>query len=143
MEGMVTDLQLAREKQQNFDEWKQNKNKQLPIDLSVTVLTTGMYQSGVAAVGCSVGVTMLSMFQPGRFYLCVGYWLSSSRDLKTTSMVEGMVTGLQPVRERHHNLRGCRIYLSVTMRSTVTGYVVFLATPSVLVLVYVYFQSLV
>jgi hypothetical protein len=42
MEGMVTDLQLAREKQQNFDEWKQRKNKQLPIDLSVTVLTTGM-----------------------------------------------------------------------------------------------------
>jgi cullin 1 len=41
MEGMVTDLQLAREKQQNFDEWKQRKNKQLPIDLSVTVLTTG------------------------------------------------------------------------------------------------------
>jgi cullin 1 len=41
MEGMVTDLQLAREKQQNFDDWKQRKNKQLPIDLSVTVLTTG------------------------------------------------------------------------------------------------------
>jgi cullin 1 len=41
MEGMVTDLQLAREKQKNFDEWKQRKNKQLPIDLSVTVLTTG------------------------------------------------------------------------------------------------------
>lgn len=41
MEGMVTDLQLAREKQQAFDEWKQNTNKQLPIDLSVTVLTTG------------------------------------------------------------------------------------------------------
>ncbi|WIA23650.1 hypothetical protein OEZ85_000353 [Tetradesmus obliquus] len=43
MEGMVTDLQLAREKQQNFDEWKQRKNKQLPIDLSVTVLTTGFW----------------------------------------------------------------------------------------------------
>lgn len=43
MEGMVTDLQLAREKQQAFDEWKQNTNKQLPIDLSVTVLTTGFW----------------------------------------------------------------------------------------------------
>eukprot|EP00775_Hariotina_reticulata_P008401 gene8401-8585_t len=43
MEGMVTDLQLAREKQQNFDDWKQRKNKQLPIDLSVTVLTTGFW----------------------------------------------------------------------------------------------------
>eukprot|EP00879_Flechtneria_rotunda_P010711 GHRR01011193.1.p1 GENE.GHRR01011193.1~~GHRR01011193.1.p1 ORF type:complete len:707 (+),score=276.31 GHRR01011193.1:915-3035(+) len=43
MEGMVTDLQLAREKQQNFDEWRQRKNKQLPIDMSVTVLTTGFW----------------------------------------------------------------------------------------------------
>jgi hypothetical protein len=41
MEGMVTDLALAREKQQTFEEWKQNSNKQLPIDISVTVLTTG------------------------------------------------------------------------------------------------------
>lgn len=41
MEGMVTDLQLGREKQQAFDEWLNTKEKKLPLDLSVTVLTTG------------------------------------------------------------------------------------------------------
>ncbi len=43
MEGMVTDLQLAREKQQSFDDWKERTNKSLPIDLTVTVLTTGFW----------------------------------------------------------------------------------------------------
>lgn len=43
MEGMVTDLQLAREKQQMFEDWKDRTNKQLAIDLSVTVLTTGFW----------------------------------------------------------------------------------------------------
>jgi len=43
MEGMVTDLALAREKQQLFEEWKQEQNMQLPIDISVTVLTTGFW----------------------------------------------------------------------------------------------------
>jgi cullin 1 len=57
MEGMVTDLQLAREKQQNFDEWKQRKNKQLPIDLSVTVLTTGMWNK-ISSVSCACCFTL-------------------------------------------------------------------------------------
>lgn len=43
MEGMVTDLALAREKQPLFDKWKSEKRKQLPIDLTVTVLTTGFW----------------------------------------------------------------------------------------------------
>jgi hypothetical protein len=43
MEGMVTDLQLAREKQQAFDDWKGGAEKELAIDLSVTVLTTGFW----------------------------------------------------------------------------------------------------
>lgn len=43
MEGMVTDLQLAREKQQDFDRWKGDNNKALPIDVNVTVLTTGFW----------------------------------------------------------------------------------------------------
>ncbi|KAK9815921.1 hypothetical protein WJX72_012009 [[Myrmecia] bisecta] len=43
MEGMVTDLQLAREKQQTFEDWKKGQAKQLDIDLSVTVLTTGFW----------------------------------------------------------------------------------------------------
>ncbi|PNW70797.1 hypothetical protein CHLRE_17g734400v5 [Chlamydomonas reinhardtii] len=43
MEGMVTDLQLAKEKQQHFDDWLKEKGSKLPIDLSVTVLTTGFW----------------------------------------------------------------------------------------------------
>lgn len=46
MEGMVTDLALAREKQQAFEEWKQQHDRQLPIDISVTVLTTGDWSLG-------------------------------------------------------------------------------------------------
>ena len=41
MEGMVTDLALAREKQQAFDEWITSTDKKLKVDFSVTVLTTG------------------------------------------------------------------------------------------------------
>lgn len=43
MEGMVTDLQLAREKQQVFEQWKESKGRDLAVDLSVTVLTTGFW----------------------------------------------------------------------------------------------------
>jgi hypothetical protein len=43
MEGMVTDLQLAKDKQVAFDEWKRTQARKLPIDLSVTVLTTGFW----------------------------------------------------------------------------------------------------
>ncbi|GIL64270.1 hypothetical protein Vafri_18269 [Volvox africanus] len=43
MEGMVTDLQLAKEKQQHFDDWLKEKGKKLSIELSVTVLTTGFW----------------------------------------------------------------------------------------------------
>lgn len=45
MEGMVTDLQLARDKQVAFDDWKKKRERKLPIDLSVTVLTTGFWPS--------------------------------------------------------------------------------------------------
>lgn len=43
MEGMVKDLRLAREKQQQFEDWKSSKSKDLGIDLTVTVLTTGFW----------------------------------------------------------------------------------------------------
>ncbi len=43
MEGMLKDLQLAREKQQKFEEWQGEQNKPLGIDLVVTVLTTGFW----------------------------------------------------------------------------------------------------
>ncbi len=39
----MTDLQLAREKQAAFDDWKGGAAKELAIDLSVTVLTTGFW----------------------------------------------------------------------------------------------------
>jgi cullin 1 len=45
MEGMVQDLQLAKEKERSFNEWLNRKSIKLPIDLSVTVLTTGFWPS--------------------------------------------------------------------------------------------------
>lgn len=42
MEGMVTDLALAREKQQLFSTWREGKNKG-GVDVVVTVLTTGFW----------------------------------------------------------------------------------------------------
>ncbi|GMH34701.1 hypothetical protein BSKO_02562 [Bryopsis sp. KO-2023] len=43
MEGMVTDLQLAREKETEFEEWTSGCGKKLGIDMSVQVLTTGFW----------------------------------------------------------------------------------------------------
>lgn len=48
MEGMVTDLQLARDKQRLFEEWRREHTedcKPLAMDLQVTVLTTGFWPS--------------------------------------------------------------------------------------------------
>uniref|UniRef100_A0A0C9S2U8 Cullin-1 n=1 Tax=Wollemia nobilis TaxID=56998 RepID=A0A0C9S2U8_9CONI len=46
MEGMVTDLTLARENQTNFEEYlAENTNMNPGIDLTVTVLTTGFWPS--------------------------------------------------------------------------------------------------
>lgn len=43
MEGMVTDLQLAREKQREFDDWMKDHNREIGIDMGVQVLTTGFW----------------------------------------------------------------------------------------------------
>lgn len=43
MEGMVNDLQLAREKHAGFAEWKTEQKRTLPYDLIVSVLTTGFW----------------------------------------------------------------------------------------------------
>ena len=69
MEGMVTDLQLAREKQGMFDEWLKRRPRALPLDLSVTVLTTGFWPTYKALDlalpaelvrrGCFVGCLLL------------------------------------------------------------------------------------
>ncbi|EXB40823.1 hypothetical protein L484_009068 [Morus notabilis] len=46
MEGMVTDLTLARDNQNNFEEYLRNNTHVTPgIDLTVTVLTTGFWPS--------------------------------------------------------------------------------------------------
>lgn len=45
MEGMVNDLQLAKEKERQFDDWRESKSINLPIDMNVTVLTTGFWPS--------------------------------------------------------------------------------------------------
>lgn len=39
----MTDLQLAREKQQGFEAWQKENGKSLSIDMSVQVLTTGFW----------------------------------------------------------------------------------------------------
>ena len=46
MEGMVTDLTLAREKQQAFEEWMRSMDKKLKLDLQVTVRKGGGSQGG-------------------------------------------------------------------------------------------------
>jgi cullin 1 len=52
MEGMVSDLQLARDMQQRFKEWKSQRSVQhSKIDLSLTVLTTGYWPTYKVA-GC-------------------------------------------------------------------------------------------
>lgn len=43
MEGMVTDLQLAREKQREFEDWMKKVGKGVGIDMGVQVLTTGFW----------------------------------------------------------------------------------------------------
>ena len=43
MEGMVNDLQLAREKHQNFTDWKRENGRSLQYDMVVSVLTTGFW----------------------------------------------------------------------------------------------------
>eukprot|EP00873_Tetraselmis_striata_P034578 jgi/Tetstr1/454842/TSEL_000320.t1 len=43
MEGMVKDLRLARENAQDFDDWRSRHPKDLNIELTVTVLTTGFW----------------------------------------------------------------------------------------------------
>lgn len=45
MEGMVQDLQIAREKEQDFRTWLDRKKTSLPVDMNVTVLTTGYWPS--------------------------------------------------------------------------------------------------
>ena len=41
MEGMVSDIVLARDRQRAFDDWAARSGRALPLDLGVTVLTTG------------------------------------------------------------------------------------------------------
>ena len=43
MDGMVNDLQLAKEKHTRFDEWKRTNQRELPCDLHVNVLTIGFW----------------------------------------------------------------------------------------------------
>lgn len=45
MEGMVQDMQLAKEKEKAFGDWLRQKEIRLPIEMTVTVLTTGFWPS--------------------------------------------------------------------------------------------------
>lgn len=50
----MTDLQLARDKQQGFEDWKRENaaDKPLAMDLQVTVLTTGFWPSYKVCTTC-------------------------------------------------------------------------------------------
>ena len=41
MEGMVLDLQTARELQQLYEDWKEAQTQKIGLDINVTVLTIG------------------------------------------------------------------------------------------------------
>jgi cullin 1 len=43
MEGMVNDLQMAKERERQFEEWRERKGLTSSIELNVTVLTTGFW----------------------------------------------------------------------------------------------------
>ena len=51
----MNDLQLAREKQAQFDDWKRAGEKELAIELSVNVLTTGFWPTYKAPPCCLPG----------------------------------------------------------------------------------------
>ena len=45
MEGMVNDLSMAKDKERAFADWRERAARTVPLDLSVTVLTTGFWPS--------------------------------------------------------------------------------------------------
>jgi cullin 1 len=54
MEGMVTDLQLAREKQTQFEDWMRDRGKAPAVDISVTVSLKE--RSSMPGASCMMGV---------------------------------------------------------------------------------------
>ena len=60
MEGMLTDLQVAREKQLEFEGWCRCHGKELQVDMSVQVLTTGFWPT--YKVLSSLPHTFLTLF---------------------------------------------------------------------------------
>ena len=52
----MTDLALAREKQQLFEEWLRMEEKKLKIDLTVTVGIPGLNKEGVSGLNKDDGV---------------------------------------------------------------------------------------
>lgn len=62
----MTDLQLARDKQRTFEEWKRDnpdEGRPLAMDLQVTVLTTGFWPSYKVCSHCSHTLTLLLPLQ--------------------------------------------------------------------------------
>lgn len=74
MEGMVTDLQLARDKQSHFTKWMQGKAKQLPIDVGVTV-RSGLMYSGTSC-RCDIAFAKYRSHCVCAFvHLCITVWV--------------------------------------------------------------------
>ena len=72
----MNDLQLAREKQQQFDDWKKAGEKELAIELSVNVLTTGFWPTYKARSSCpccrNIRLQCLKFVPVG--FLCLSYY---------------------------------------------------------------------
>ena len=68
MEGMVQDLQLAKEKERAFTEWLDRKGVKLPLDMNVTVLTTGFWPTYKALELTLPEVMLAGVEQFSRFH---------------------------------------------------------------------------
>jgi cullin 1 len=77
MEGMVQDLQLAKEKEKQFAEWLGVNGVTLPLDMNVTVLTTGFWPtykvSGTAWCLVSLGLSVVGHC-PASCLCCLTYF---------------------------------------------------------------------
>ncbi|CAG9460102.1 unnamed protein product [Pedinophyceae sp. YPF-701] len=70
MEGMLKDLQLAREKQQEFEDWRRTTGREGGVQLGVQVLTTGFWPNSDSALGNS-GQQREEMTLPRELAACV------------------------------------------------------------------------
>ncbi len=74
MEGMVNDLQLAREKHAGFNEWKTEQKRTLPYDMVVSVLTTGFWPTYKVCHSCPSDKLLHLHFRQLQILPCCPNW---------------------------------------------------------------------